>query len=389
MRILRPSQVKFGTEAEPGRDYGDRVRPKPPRIYNGLRGVRTWNKDKAWAGYTLFSSAFGDTSYLVDMNGRVVHSWPVVHNQWSELNPDGSLFWDNYFGGLFESDVDGNLVWTWHGRVHHDYHRYPDRDAVMTLFQRDADRPDIFSRGPIQDDLILQIDRDSIVHWEWHLSDHVDELVELGGLELPRNQADWAHTNTLTVLPDNPIGREDARFREGNFLLSHRSLDIISIVDQDSKDIVWAWGLGTLDGQHQSQMLDNGHILLFDNGTLRGHSIIREFDPREPDKMLWTYEDPENFASPFRAGQQRLPNGNTLICESDCGRMFEVTPEKEIVWDYYSPFFGGQLVNVYRAQRYAPEFVEPWLDPGILAHSKEGEYRRPKQSWTADSPKER
>jgi hypothetical protein len=388
MRILPPSRVKFGTESQPGRDYGDRVKPKPPRLYNGLRGVRTWNQEKAWPGYTLFSPAFGDTSYLIDMNGRVVHSWPVTHSQWGELNPDGSLFWDNYFGGLFESDIDGNLVWAWHGRTHHDYHRFPGTDSILTLYQRDRDRPDIYTRGPIQDDLILQLDRDSFVHWEWWLSDHVDQLVALAGLELPRNQADWAHTNTLTVLPDNPIGRKDSRFREGNYLLSHRSLDIISIVDHESRDIVWAWGIGVLDGQHQAQMLDDGHILLFDNGTLRGHSIVREFDPREPDKMIWEYQDPPTFASPFRAGQQRLPNGNTLICESDCGRIFEVTPDKEVVWDYYSPFFGGQLVNVYRAARYAPEFVEPWLDPGILGHSQAGEYHRPTQSWMPDAPKE-
>ena len=71
-----------------------------------------------------------------------------------------------------------------------------------------------------------------------------------------------------------------------------------------------------------------------------------------------------------------MPNGNTLICESDCGRIFEVTGEGDVVWDYYSPFLGGQLVNVYRATRYPPEFVEPLLDEGILAHSREGWYTR-------------
>ncbi|MCY4108801.1 MAG: aryl sulfotransferase, partial [Chloroflexi bacterium] len=156
--------------------------------------------------------------------------------------------------------------------------------------------------------------------------------------------------------------------------LSHRSIDIIAIVDSDTREIIWAWGLGVLDGQHQPQMLPNGNILLFDNGTLRGYSRVLEFDPREPDVFLWEYSDPEGFFSPFRAGQQRLPNGNTLICEADCGRIFEVTMEGDVVWDYYSPFFGDQFVNVYRATRYSPELVEPLLDEGILAHSREGRY---------------
>ncbi|MCX7013628.1 MAG: hypothetical protein NTW86_13910, partial [Candidatus Sumerlaeota bacterium] len=59
----------------------------------------------------------------------------------------------------------------------------------------------------------------------------------------------------------------------------------------------------------------------------------------------------------YRSGVQRLPNGNTLIAESDAGRIFEVTPGKELVWDYYNPFLSqkpsSQGLHVYRATRYA------------------------------------
>lgn len=371
--VKKISRTKLGTEHTPGRDYGDPTEMMPARTYNGLRGVRLWSEDQCFNGYTLFSSAFGDIQYLIDMNGRVVHYWPVQHSQWAELDSDGSLFWDNYFGGLFHSDVDGKIFWEWHGRTHHDFHRYDD-GSILTLYQRDFDRPDIFSRGPIQDDMLLLIDPDGFIRKDWTLSDHADELATLSGIELPRQKADWAHTNTISVLPENPIGSMDNRFKQGNFLLSHRQLDVISIVDHESDEIVWAWGLDILDGQHQAQMLPNGNILLFDNGTRRGFSTVREFNPLNPDVPVWKYEEPNSFFSPFRAGQQRLPNGNTLICESDCGHIFEVSPDNEIVWDYYSPFFGGQLVNVYRATRYPPDYVESWLDPGILSHSKSGEY---------------
>ncbi len=274
-------RVGMGTEREPGRDYGPPAEAKRARVYNGPVGLRHWDRDRAFYGYTLFSSAFGNSQYLVDMNGRVVHEWPVVHSQWAELDDDGTLFWDNYFGGIFESDRDGNVTWGWHGRTHHDFHRYED-GSILTLYQKDRWREDIFAGGPIQDDLLIKLDRDTRVHWEWWLSDHVDELCAQSGLELPQLRADWAHTNTVTVLPDTPVGRADGRFRAGNFLLSHRQLDIVSVVDQDSHAIVWAWGLGTLDGQHQSQMTPEGNILLFDNGTRRGWSSVREFDPRDP-----------------------------------------------------------------------------------------------------------
>ncbi len=48
--------------------------------------------------------------------------------------------------------------------------------------------------------------------------------------------------------------------------------------------------------------------------------------PRRPD-----------FYSSFISGTQRLSNGNTLICSGANGTIFEVTPEKAIVWKYVNP----------------------------------------------------
>jgi hypothetical protein len=40
---------------------------------------------------------------------------------------------------------------------------------------------------------------------------------------------------------------------------------------------------------------------------------------------------------------RRLPNGNTLICEGDFGRLFQVTPAGEIVWEYVNPNFETEI----------------------------------------------
>jgi len=129
--------------------------------------------------------------------------------------------------------------------------------------------------------------------------------------------------------------------------------------------MVWAWGLGTLDGQHQPIMTPQGTILIYDNGTARAYSAAVEIDP-STNKEVWRYEDRSNFFSPYRSGVQRLPNGNTLITECDTGRIFEVTPEKEVVWDYHTPFLtnhpGGQGRHVYRSTRYTDEQVAPLFD---------------------------
>jgi hypothetical protein len=180
----------------------------------------------------------------------------------------------------------------------------------------------------------------------------------------PYGPSDWAHANTIEVLPPTLLGEVDNRFRAGNLLFSLRHMDVIGIVDPDLDELVWCYGPGLLDGQHQPTMLDDGHILVFDNGTYRGHSIVREIAPVSGE-IVWQYEDSTRFFSPFRSGNQRLPNGNTLICECDAGHLFEVTPEKELVWDFWSPFVGQGPQHlgkrIHRATRYPQEMVDPVL----------------------------
>ena len=352
-------------------------------ILPGPAGVRTYEKDKCCPGYTLFSPAMGSTEYLIDMHGLVVHTWSCTHSQLAELLPNGNLMVDNYGNWIEELAPDGSLLWRWDGgQYHHDFFVLPSGNVVLLTSTREPISAGYYASGfePEQmlTDHVLEIDRAGNVLWRFAFKDHIEELCTLA--RLPRSvrymvraadgsetevaQGDWAHTNTIEVLPDTPLGRRDSRFRAGNLLFSFRALDVIGIIDRDRNAIVWAWGLGVLDGQHQPTMLPDGNILVFDNGTYRGCSAAVEMDPETGD-IVWDYRDPDAFFSPFRAGVQRLDNGNTLICSSDQGRLFEVTPEKELVWDYWSPFLAQapehQGRHIYRATRYSEDFVMPLL----------------------------
>jgi hypothetical protein len=116
--------------------------------------------------------------------------------------------------------------------------------------------------------------------------------------------------------------------------------------------------------QHDCEPLPNGNITLFANGintTTNPFSRAIELDPRTS-KIVWQYraKPTYTFFSPHISGTQRLKTGNTLICEGQWGRLFEVTPEGEIVWEYVSPFMGadrnGDPSNeVFRAYRYAED----------------------------------
>ena len=80
-------------------------------------------------------------------------------------------------------------------------------------------------------------------------------------------------------------------------------------------------------------------VLPFTRRRASSRDAARAFGPTAP---AWTYSDPENFLSAFISGAQRLPNGNTLICEGEKGRVFEVTRDGKIVWDYWNPL-GGEV----------------------------------------------
>ena len=90
-----------------------------------------------------------------------------------------------------------------------------------------------------------------------------------------------------------------------------------------------------------------------------------EVEPRTG-AIVWEYHDQSlfDFFSPYISGAQRLANGNTLICEGCDGRIFEVTVEGQVVWEFVSPHFvvepGRPGLNnwVFRAFRYTPEEIE-------------------------------
>ncbi|MBK7642532.1 MAG: aryl-sulfate sulfotransferase [Planctomycetes bacterium] len=117
--------------------------------------------------------------------------------------------------------------------------------------------------------------------------------------------------------------------------------------------------------QHNVQWLPGAtkgelHLLVYNNGAERPgneYSSVDEialpFDSRAgfqreagkafgPAQLVWSYSEPEKFFSPFISGAQRLPNGDTLVCEGVKGRAFEVNREGKIVWDFWSPL-GGDI----------------------------------------------
>jgi len=149
------------------------------------------------------------------------------------------------------------------------------------------------------------------------------------------NPFDIFHSNTARWLPEHPKGL----WKEGSILVSIRNLDLLMVVDPSQYGkIVWWWGPGEIERQHEPSILANGNILLFDNGSERGWSRVIEVDPSTK-QIVWQYGDGKGtrFFSFAEGGVQMLPNGNTLIAISNEGRTIEITRDGVVVWEFYMP----------------------------------------------------
>lgn len=356
-------------------------------------GVTVYKPDKFYEGYTFYNSRQREVATLIDMKGNIVHRWSYPQGfNWhhAELQPNGDIvavikenYNRNVGGQLLRIDWHGNLVWKMHIHGHHDF-EVMDNGHIMALC-REYVNNDAISPGILKSDCFYEVKpikaRESgmlnyistvpEIVWEWHADQHALELKNFVDIEFPLpsrapragqqryppRPRDWAHTNTVEVIPDNPSGRKDPRFRKGNVLFSMNAVYTIGIIDKETGKIVWAWGPGNMRGQHHPTMLDNGNILIFDNSNYR----VIELNPFT-EEIVWEYKH-ETFKPGNQSGSERLPNGNTLIADTVHGRLFEVTYDKEIVWEYMNPELGlnGTRMHLYRTKRYPPQFIKRLL----------------------------
>ena len=275
--------------------------------------------------------------------------------------------------------------------------------------------------------------------WEWSAWDHliqefdsskanygvVAEHPELIDLNFRLSEAfsrddpsDWIHSNGIDYNPElDQIMLLPRHFSEV-WIIDHSTTSAEAAGHSGGNsgkggDLVYRWGnprayrAGTPDDQqlfwpHNPQWIvpglpGAGNILIFNNGVeftdfIRGYSTVDEIVPPvdganyrlnpdsayAPVEPVWAYTaaTPSDFYAEYISGAQRLPNGNTLICDGVHGTLFEVTPAGKTVWKYVNPRTSsgplrqGEPVpteqlrsgtevpanRVYRAYRYAPDY---------------------------------
>lgn len=233
---------------------------------------------------------------------------------------------------------------------------------------------------------------DANIVWEWHLKDHFiqdadstkdnygviadhPELVDINYPVAPNGSFD--HANAIDYNPDLD-----------QIVITARALSEIYVIDHSTTteeaaghtggdrgkggDLLYRWGNpqvydhGTEADRyffsvHGGNWIDpglpgGGNFMIFNNGNRLGGAndysgaveiapptdgfgnyIKQPGQPFGPAAPNWVYEGPPKFYSQNKGGAYRLPNGNTLICDSNNNNLFEVTREGTRVWAYPTP----------------------------------------------------
>ena len=334
---------------------------------------------------------------------------------------DGKVIWQFSHNEQITTR-EGSTIWS--ARQHHDWQREslpagyyspesaPVVEGTSTLILTHTNRlqPRV-ADVMLEDDRLVEVSWKGDVLWEWVASDHIDELgfapdarkaiKAAQSFNKARGSFDWLHINSAHFVgPNRWFDQGDMRFAPNNVIISSREASLLAIVGRDGK-IVWRLGpdfseskelraIRQIIGQHHAHIIPKGlpgagNLLVFDNGGSSGYGFA---SPIAPDgvgafarstsrvveinpvtlELVWSYTNPRFFSTNISSAQ-RLPNGNTLITAGAGGRMFEVTTQGAIVWEYMYPLFSGANASnaVYRAYRipygWIPQITRPTERP--------------------------
>lgn len=355
----------------------------------------------------------GDTQILE--NGHLLRLEPRTGTP-----KESPLNWGGTNGQVSEYDWDGNLIWrhvidSVDEVAHHSIHRMPNGNTLVLVWERisyddavAAGRdPDTISNSEttsncfasqnppgrykcdLWPDKIVELDGNGEpTGWEWRAWDHIGT----GPLEIDINfrfpttkdshraSADFMHSNQVDYYEESGNGR---------VVLNSRVFGEFFIIDYASGNIIDRWGNPCasgqgecpsyynngdqeLFGQHSTHRIKpgypgQGNFLIWDNGWMRptgGNGRVVEVDLNTRE-IVWQYTPFSTTYTPFVGSVVRLANGNTLISITFQGHLIEVTPEKEIVWEFVNPMVGGEALCLlndnagfsgFAVRRYGPDY---------------------------------
>lgn len=278
-------------------------------------------------------------------------------------------FWPDYLVEIRPTGKNGaEVVWEWHTWDH----LVQDQNPDLPNYGRPAEYP---GRVDINGDF----DRQVLSEAELKRLQALGYVGSRDAVQAPKRiSPDWMHTNSVDYLAEHDLIAISVRTMSEIWIIDHSTTTAEAATEAGGNfgrggAILFRWGNPQVYGrgkkedkqlfsQHDarwvppSEKYPQGSLMVFDNGSGRPDGkfsrvleLPLSFDLEQgfgldddgcflPEQPAWNYtgKPAESFYSSFISGAERQPNGNTLICEGDDGRVFEVTADGTIVWEYWN-----------------------------------------------------
>lgn len=277
------------------------------------RGV-TKRTPEATPGYTLIAPFGGQDTFLIDLDGSVVHKWTTERkpSQAAYLLPDGSLLRtakipnDTFnvrggpAGGIQKFDWDGHLTWDYtissdQMLSHHDIEPMPNGNVLVVVWEyKSRDEALAAGRDPekldgdaIWPEAVLEIKQtgptSGEIVWQWHLWDHLiqsqdatkpnfafpserPERVDINFMDRPI--ADWIHMNSVDYNP-----------QLDQILMCGRTFDEIWVIDHSTTTAEAAASTGGRSGKGGDLLYRWGNPFAWFAGTPFDQKLYGQHDP--------------------------------------------------------------------------------------------------------------
>lgn len=358
---------------------------------------------------------------LIRRDGTLVNRWPLHYSKifphpdhvrqtpasdWNTdvhgmvIHPDGSVVFNFEYAGLVKLDRCGNTIWTLPHETHHSV-EMAEGGGYWVLGQRyvenipDAQTPYPPFLPPFRDSKILKVSENGTIVNEISIPElfyrnNMDAVLTsapyyyYGRSSLKSYAKEIVHPNKIAEL-SSALAGAFPMFAAGDLLLSIRSLNLVMVVDPDTKVVKW-WRVGPWKRQHDPEFTASGKIQVFNNNA----HIIFAYDPFGGDEQLFRTSletprvsniieyDPRTDSATIRygyggkPGQELLsvirgkvdptPSGGILITENDGGRAFQIDAEGNIVWQYINRYDDDEVAELTEARVYDKDYftVSDW-----------------------------
>ncbi len=352
-------------------------------------GAKIYKRNKVMPGVTLITSYWAETGWrtgirLINIEGKVLHHWDVnISEIWPEsphedyvkntkntngnyihgahMYPNGDVVFSVEYLGLVRMNFAGDVIWKLPYRTHHSI--FQDEEGYLWVsgakwVESGSDRIKHFPglKVPYTEETLLKVSPEGEIHGEISL---LESLYKSDYQHLLRGyrqtKGDLLHLNDIEMLGSD-LADQFPMFDSGDLVVSLRNVSLVAVLNQ-AGSIKWL-APGIFTRQHDPDFEEDGWISVFDNRELYlGGSKITKINPASGEiKTIYPTDHKQEFFTATAGKHQLLGNGNRLITEARAGRVFEVTPEGETVWEWiHQPFDENDVSEIHEGTRYSIE----------------------------------